>query len=99
MGAQHKRALYDELTTQLAALLQGESDPIANAANTAGLIYHGLPDLNWAGFYFARPPRNPSLAYPLPFPPPPAEEGDTPAPPFSPSPQAEKDQGGGMHAT
>ena len=27
--------------------------PVANAANTAALIYHGLPDLNWAGFYFA----------------------------------------------
>ena len=48
-----KRALYDDLAAQLAALLEGESDPIANAANTAALIYHGLPDLNWAGFYFA----------------------------------------------
>jgi putative methionine-R-sulfoxide reductase with GAF domain len=27
---------------------------IANAANLAALIYHGLPDLNWAGFYFTR---------------------------------------------
>lgn len=49
-----KRALYDELAAQLAALLDGESDPSANAANTAALIYHGLPDLNWAGFYFNR---------------------------------------------
>ena len=55
-----KQALYDELAAQLAALLEGESDPIANAANTAALIYHGLPDLNWAGFYFARPLRDPS---------------------------------------
>ena len=36
------------------ALLQGETDPIANAANAAAAIYHGLPDLNWAGFYFLR---------------------------------------------
>jgi GAF domain-containing protein len=49
-----KPALYDGLAAQLAALLEGESDPVANAANTAALIYHGLPDLNWAGFYFAR---------------------------------------------
>jgi len=48
-----KRALYRELATELAALLAGESDRIANAANTAALIYHRLPDLNWAGFYFA----------------------------------------------
>jgi L-methionine (R)-S-oxide reductase len=45
---------YRELAEQLTALLAGESDPIANAANTAALIYHGLPDLNWAGFYFRR---------------------------------------------
>jgi GAF domain-containing protein len=32
-------------------LLAGESNIIANAANFAALIYHGLPDLNWAGFY------------------------------------------------
>ncbi len=49
-----RQALYNELAVQLAALLKGESDPIANAANAAALIYHGLPDLNWAGFYFNR---------------------------------------------
>jgi L-methionine (R)-S-oxide reductase len=49
-----KRALYDDLAAQLAALLDGEDDPVANAANAAALIYHGLPDLNWAGFYFSR---------------------------------------------
>ena len=47
-----KRELYRDLARQLAALLAGETDFIANAANTAALIYHGLPDLNWAGFYF-----------------------------------------------
>jgi GAF domain-containing protein len=49
-----KQALYNELAVQLDALLKGESDPIANAANTAALIYHALSDLNWAGFYFNR---------------------------------------------
>jgi GAF domain-containing protein len=49
-----KPQLYAELAAQLEALLAGESDRIANAANTAALIYHGLPDINWAGFYFAR---------------------------------------------
>ncbi|MGH7093461.1 MAG: GAF domain-containing protein, partial [Stellaceae bacterium] len=46
-----KPALYDDLARQLAALIDGEPDRIANAANMAALIYHGLPDLNWAGFY------------------------------------------------
>ena len=47
-----KPDLYRELTAQLKALLAGEADRIANAANMAALIYHGLPNLNWAGFYF-----------------------------------------------
>src|SRR5262249_39392143 len=46
--------LYRELAAQLKALLAGETDRIANAANMAALLYHGLPDLNWAGFYFRR---------------------------------------------
>ncbi|SFF24014.1 GAF domain-containing protein [Fontimonas thermophila] len=49
-----KRALYDELAQQAASLLHGERDIVANAANLAALIWHGVPDLNWAGFYFLR---------------------------------------------
>ena len=49
-----KTLLYRDLAAQLAALVEDESDPIANAANAAALIWHGLPDLNWAGFYFRR---------------------------------------------
>jgi len=45
---------YRELAGQLGALLAGETDVVANLANTAALIYHGLPDLNWAGFYLLR---------------------------------------------
>jgi L-methionine (R)-S-oxide reductase len=39
---------------QAESLLEGEHDAIANAANLSALIFHELPDLNWAGFYFAR---------------------------------------------
>jgi L-methionine (R)-S-oxide reductase len=49
-----KVSLYRELTRELDALLAGETDPVANAANAAAAIYHALPELNWAGFYFAR---------------------------------------------
>ena len=49
-----KPRLYEDLARQLAALLQGERDVVANSANMAALIYDALPDLNWAGFYFAR---------------------------------------------
>ena len=44
-------AAYGELARDLAALLSGERDLIANAANTAALLYDSLPGLNWAGFY------------------------------------------------
>ena len=42
------------LPVQLRALLEGERDWLANAANTAALIGGGIPRLNWAGFYFLR---------------------------------------------
>jgi len=46
-----KPELYRELAAELQALLSGETDLIASAANTAALLYWSLPDLNWAGFY------------------------------------------------
>lgn len=49
-----KDTAYAELARDLAALLAGESDLVANAANTAALIFDALPDINWAGFYFLR---------------------------------------------
>lgn len=47
-------ACYAALIPELDALLAGEPDAVANAANAAAAIYHGLPALNWAGFYFLR---------------------------------------------
>ena len=49
-----KPADYARLAQDLSALLAGESDLIANAANTAALIFAALPEVNWAGFYFLR---------------------------------------------
>lgn len=43
---------YAQLAGQAEALLAGEHDRIANAANLSALVYHALPELNWAGFYF-----------------------------------------------
>jgi GAF domain-containing protein len=42
----------DDLVSELRALLAGEPDPIANAANTSALVFARLPRLNWVGFYF-----------------------------------------------
>src|SRR5438094_4715503 len=52
--ARSKAELYGTLASQLSSLLAGERDLIANAANFSSLIFHSLPDLNWAGFYFAK---------------------------------------------
>lgn len=49
-----KAHLYAMVAAQLSSLLAGERDLVANAANVSALIYHSLPDLNWAGFYFVK---------------------------------------------
>ena len=52
IAASTKADAYVELAAQARALLQGERDRTANAANFAALVYHALPGLNWCGFYF-----------------------------------------------
>lgn len=47
-----KTEQYAQLYLQAQALIHGEVDRIANAANLSALVYHSLPDLNWVGFYF-----------------------------------------------
>jgi L-methionine (R)-S-oxide reductase len=51
-AGQPKAATYRELRAQLAGIFAGERDGLANAANTAALLFQVLPGLNWAGFYF-----------------------------------------------
>ncbi|MBV9926400.1 MAG: GAF domain-containing protein [Acidobacteria bacterium] len=45
---------YAELSAQLRALIEGEKDFIANAANFSSLLFYSLPDLNWAGLYLLK---------------------------------------------
>ncbi len=42
---------YELLITQMQALLEGETDTIANLSNVSSLIFHSLDNVNWAGFY------------------------------------------------
>ncbi|WP_158969048.1 GAF domain-containing protein [Paraglaciecola sp. L3A3] len=49
-----KQQLYAEMSSQAAALVAGETDQIANMANLSALLYWGLKDVNWAGFYLVR---------------------------------------------
>jgi len=43
---------YAMLAAQVEALLAGERNLVANAAQLAAFIFQEVPDLNWAGFYF-----------------------------------------------
>ena len=49
-----KAEIYRELALQARGLFEGERDWLANAANLASLIYGGLDDLNWSGFYLMK---------------------------------------------
>jgi L-methionine (R)-S-oxide reductase len=51
---QPKPALYAQIAAQVEALTAGERDLIANLANTASLLYHSMPELNWLGFYLLK---------------------------------------------
>ena len=44
----------DGLPLRAQALLAGQRDAVANAANLSSLLFHALEDVNWAGFYFLR---------------------------------------------
>jgi L-methionine (R)-S-oxide reductase len=49
-----KADLYRELAAQCRALVEDETDPVANMANCAALIFNSVPRLNWAGFYLLK---------------------------------------------
>lgn len=48
---QSKPELYRDLLGAARALVEGESDGVANMANVAALMAEYLSDLNWSGFY------------------------------------------------
>ncbi len=52
--AQPKGRFYEDLADSLAALLQGETDALANLANASALLAEALDRINWCGFYVLR---------------------------------------------
>lgn len=42
---------YANIVQSLEHITEGESNLVANLANTASVLYHSLRDVNWAGFY------------------------------------------------
>ncbi|TDJ35878.1 MAG: GAF domain-containing protein [Gammaproteobacteria bacterium] len=52
MTTDDKVTLYASVLEQARVLAAGESNRVANAANISALLFHALPDVIWAGFYF-----------------------------------------------
>jgi L-methionine (R)-S-oxide reductase len=46
-----KAEFYQQLAVQLQRLLADEPDLITKMAQMSALLFHNLPDINWAGFY------------------------------------------------
>ncbi|RSL32933.1 GAF domain-containing protein [Salibacterium salarium] len=60
-SAKYKGSLqesYQSVTNQLASLLEGEPNQIANLSNTAALLNQFLDNINWVGFYLFQPEGN-----------------------------------------
>jgi L-methionine (R)-S-oxide reductase len=49
-----KTDLYRELAGRCRALVDNETDAVANMANCAALIFNSVPRVNWAGFYLLK---------------------------------------------
>jgi len=49
-----KESMYSSLCSAVHATLAAENDWLANLANISALIFHALPELNWAGFYLLK---------------------------------------------
>jgi L-methionine (R)-S-oxide reductase len=46
-----KAHLYSLLQKDLMALVEGVREPVPNLANASALLWQGLQNINWAGFY------------------------------------------------
>jgi len=46
-----KNDFYQQLSEQVAAIIAGEKNIIANMANISAMLFDSLEDVNWAGFY------------------------------------------------
>ena len=46
-----KNTFYQDLYTQVEALISDEADVIANMANVSALLFEQLAEVNWVGFY------------------------------------------------
>lgn len=53
---------YPLLARQVASILEGERDMVANASQFSAFVFDTIADLNWAGFYLVRPAKSGAAA-------------------------------------
>ncbi len=51
MDAKAKRELYRQVQSQVDALLDGRTDPVATMASCCAVLHEALPYASWTGFY------------------------------------------------
>ena len=51
---ENRATMYERLTKQAIALIEGEPDLIANLSNISALLNMELEDINWVGFYLLK---------------------------------------------
>lgn len=54
MSASDLKLTSADILSSIEGLVAAESDPIANMANIAAVLFEALPRINWAGFYLMR---------------------------------------------
>lgn len=52
--ADSRQSGSEGLLEQAAALLSGQNDLVANAANLSAFLFYALENVNWVGFYFVK---------------------------------------------
>lgn len=52
--ATEKNEIYRELIPQIQSLVKGETDLVANLANTSSALKMAFPQVSWVGFYLFR---------------------------------------------
>ena len=51
MDKAEKANRYGEVETEISAVLEGETNPIAQMATVSNILHHAFPYFFWTGFY------------------------------------------------
>ena len=61
MDKAEKANRYGEVETEISAVLEGETNPIAQMATVSNILHHAFPYFFWTGFYIVDPQKKDEL--------------------------------------